>query len=126
MSVAAVKPDEAAVHAGMEALGRRGCRYVVEAIARLERKEAVPELAALTAQQREAALAELKAVMAVCLTHLAIAGRRRRLRNKAISTKSHTVQAGRMRMSHLGKSGFRSSLDSTASIASLATVIPFS
>lgn len=53
------------IHAAVDAVGRRGCRYVVEAIDRLERKEAVPELTALTAAQRADALAELKAVMAV-------------------------------------------------------------
>jgi cytochrome c len=48
------------------------------------------------------------------------------LRVKVISTNIHTRQAGRIRMSHLGRSGFRSSLDSTACIAFLATVTPFS
>lgn len=65
MSAAATQSEKAAVHAAVDALGRRGCRYVVEAIARLERKEAVPEVTALTAEQREEALTELKAVMAV-------------------------------------------------------------
>jgi hypothetical protein len=46
--------------------------------------------------------------------------------DKVISTNIHTVQAGRIKMSHLGRSGFRSNLDSTACMASLATVIPFS
>ena len=46
--------------------------------------------------------------------------------DKVISTNIHTRQAGRIRMSHLGRSGFRSSLDSTACIAFLATVTPFS
>jgi len=45
---------------------------------------------------------------------------------KVISTNIHTVEAGWIKMSHLGRSGFRSSLDSTACMASLATVIPFS
>lgn len=53
------------MHTAVEAVGRRGCRYVVEAIARLERKEGVKELAPLTEEQRETALAELKAVMVV-------------------------------------------------------------
>lgn len=65
MSAATTPSENAAVHAAVDAVGRRGCRYVVEAIDRLERKEAVPELAALTAEQRAGALAELKAVMAV-------------------------------------------------------------
>jgi hypothetical protein len=45
---------------------------------------------------------------------------------KVISTIVHTVLTGRIKMSHLGRSGFRSSRDSTACIASLATVTPFS
>lgn len=45
---------------------------------------------------------------------------------KVISANTHTAQAGRIKMSHLGRSGFRSSLDSTACMASLATEIPFS
>lgn len=65
MSAKTTPPEQVAVHAAVDALGRRGCRYVVEAIAKLERKEAVEEVAALTVEQRADALAELKAVMAV-------------------------------------------------------------
>jgi hypothetical protein len=57
--------EDEVIHAAVDAVGRRGCRYVVEAINRLELNEVVPELTALTAEQRADALAELKAVMAV-------------------------------------------------------------
>ncbi|MBN8519432.1 MAG: AAA family ATPase, partial [Candidatus Accumulibacter sp.] len=39
--------------------------------------------------------------------------------DKVISANPYTKQAGRIKMSHLGRSGFRSSLDSTACMASL-------
>jgi 23S rRNA G2445 N2-methylase RlmL len=45
---------------------------------------------------------------------------------KVIAANSHTVQAGRIRMSHLGRSGFLANRDSTACMATLATVTPFS
>ena len=48
---------------------------------------------------------------------------RRRL--KVISGNPYTKQAGRIKMSHLGRSGFRSSLDSTACMASLPRETPF-
>ena len=46
--------------------------------------------------------------------------------SKVIAANSHTVEAGRIRMSHLGRSGFLASRDSTACMATLATVTPFS
>jgi hypothetical protein len=45
---------------------------------------------------------------------------------KVFAANSHTVEAGRIRMSHLGRSGFLASRDSTACMATLATVTPFS
>ena len=44
---------------------------------------------------------------------------------KVISANPYTKQAGRIKMSHLGRSGFRSSLDSTACMASLPRETPF-
>ena len=44
---------------------------------------------------------------------------------KAISEKEFTYQAGRIRMSHLGRSGLRSNLASTACIAFLDSETPF-
>ena len=46
--------------------------------------------------------------------------------HKVIASNSHPVEAGRIKMSHLGRIGFRCSRDSTACIASFATVTPFS
>lgn len=54
-----------ALHAALEALAQRGCRYVTDVIARMERGEMPEELAAFGADQRAAALSELKAIMAV-------------------------------------------------------------
>ena len=48
-----------------------------------------------------------------------------RLTVKVISANPYTKQAGRIKMSHLGRSGFRSSLDSTACMASLPRETPF-
>ncbi|NMQ20408.1 hypothetical protein E4P82_15115 [Candidatus Competibacter phosphatis] len=45
---------------------------------------------------------------------------------KVISEDSHTMQAGRIRISHLGNSGWRSNRASTACMASLEREIPFS
>lgn len=44
---------------------------------------------------------------------------------EVISANPYTKQAGRIKMSHLGRSGFRSSLDSTACMASLPRETPF-
>ena len=45
---------------------------------------------------------------------------------KVISEKSHTLQAGRIRISHLGSFEFRSNRASTDCMASLEREIPFS
>jgi hypothetical protein len=49
----------------LEATCRRGCRYVLGAIAALERGEVPAELSGLDADRRGRALEELRAVMAV-------------------------------------------------------------
>lgn len=54
-----------ALHAALEALARRGCRQVLEVIARMERGETPEELESFSPDQRLAVLAELKAIMAV-------------------------------------------------------------
>jgi hypothetical protein len=56
---------DAGLHAALEALAQRGCRHVAEVIARMEQGEMPEELAGFGADQRTAALAELKAIMAV-------------------------------------------------------------
>jgi hypothetical protein len=56
---------DAVLHLALEALAQRGCRCVTEVIVRMERGEMPEELAAFGADQRAAALAELKAIMAV-------------------------------------------------------------
>jgi hypothetical protein len=53
------------LHDALEATCRRGCRYVLGAIAALERGEVPAELSALHPDQRQRALDELRAVMAV-------------------------------------------------------------
>ena len=53
------------LHDALEATCRRGCRYVLGAIAALERGEVPAELAGLDPAQRQRALDELRAVMAV-------------------------------------------------------------
>jgi hypothetical protein len=49
----------------LEAVCRRGCRYVVDLIARAERGQVPADMASLSAPERRHALSELKAVMAV-------------------------------------------------------------
>jgi hypothetical protein len=53
------------LHDALEATCRRGCRYVLQVIAALERGEAAAELAALEPAMQQRALDELRAVMAV-------------------------------------------------------------
>lgn len=53
------------LHDALEAACRRGCRYVLGAIAALERGEVPAELSGLDADLRRRALDELRAVMAV-------------------------------------------------------------
>jgi hypothetical protein len=56
-------PDR--VQASVEALCLKGCRSVLESIARLERGESLPEVAALGVAERQAVLGELRSIMAV-------------------------------------------------------------
>jgi hypothetical protein len=66
MSESQSPPDgDPALHAALEALAQRGCSHVLEVIARMERGEMPEELASFGPDQRQAALAELKAIMAV-------------------------------------------------------------
>ncbi|MCU0934917.1 MAG: hypothetical protein MUF66_02335 [Gammaproteobacteria bacterium] len=53
------------VGASVEALCLKGCRSVLESIARLERGESLPEVAALGVAERTAVLRELRSIMAV-------------------------------------------------------------
>jgi hypothetical protein len=57
--------SEADLHEVLEAVCRRGCRYVLQAIAAFERGEIPTELAGLDPGLRRRALDELGAVMAV-------------------------------------------------------------
>jgi hypothetical protein len=49
----------------IEAVCQRGCQYVLDTIARLDRGEIPPGLAELSLSDRQALLAELKSIMAV-------------------------------------------------------------
>jgi hypothetical protein len=53
------------VHDVLEAVCRRGCRYVLRVIAALERNDIPKDLSGLDLDRRRQVLAELQAIMAV-------------------------------------------------------------
>ena len=53
------------VHEVLEAVCRRGCRYVLQVIAALERNDLPEDLSGLDLDRRRRVLAELQAIMAV-------------------------------------------------------------
>ena len=81
-------------------------------------------LAKLTRTQRQQLVTELTAEERQFASVAVIESAR--AQPKVISLNIHTAQAGRIKMSPLGRSGFRSSLDSTTGMACLVRDIPFS